>query len=171
MQYELVFDAAEAGYRHGWLLCIPLVLAIAGTGLLVLQRTCPEVYYNLPWSPNNVLFKQVFPWVYTSFAMMAGISVLTSTYGEYRRLRDALHSGRYEVVEGTVTGFVPMPWAGHAMESFCVGGRRYEYSDYEVSAGFNQTRSHGGPLDNGVRVRIADVDGVIARLEIARQRR
>jgi len=39
-----------------------------------------------------------------------------------------------------------------------------------VTAGFNNTLSHGGPIHEGLRVRIADVDGAIARLEIARDR-
>jgi len=54
------------------------------------------------------------------------------------------------------------------MERFVVNGHHYEYSDYVVSAGFNNTQSHGGPIREGITVRIADVRGKIARLEIAR---
>jgi hypothetical protein len=61
-----------------------------------------------------------------------------------------------------------MPVTGHAMESFEVAGHCYSYSDYVVVAGFNNTQSHGGPIRNGLRVRIADIDGQIARLEVAR---
>jgi hypothetical protein len=82
-------------------------------------------------------------------------------------LRDSLLNGKYTVVEGVVVDFVPMPYSGHAMEKLNVDGHHYEYSDYNVVAGFNNTQSHGGPIHQGLRVRIADVDGQIARLEIA----
>jgi hypothetical protein len=72
------------------------------------------------------------------------------------------------VVEGVVHDFVPMPFDGHPHESFEVAGHSYEYSDFEVTQGFNNTQSHGGPMRDGLRVRIADVGGRIARLEIAR---
>jgi hypothetical protein len=61
-----------------------------------------------------------------------------------------------------------MPREGHADESFVVGGRRFSYSDYSVTPGFNNTRSHGGPIDNGVYVRITHRGNTILRLEIAR---
>ena len=38
-----------------------------------------------------------------------------------------------------------MPEKGHAVEHFKVNGHYYEYSDFEVSAGFNNTSTHGGP--------------------------
>jgi hypothetical protein len=69
---------------------------------------------------------------------------------------------------GPVTDFRPMPREGHADESFVVGGRRFSYSDYSVTPGFSNTRSHGGPIDNGVYVRITHRDNTILRLEIAR---
>jgi hypothetical protein len=36
-----------------------------------------------------------------------------------------------------------------------------------VTQGFNDSQNHGGPMREGLRVRIADVNGEIARLEIA----
>jgi hypothetical protein len=90
------------------------------------------------------------------------------TFFDYWELRQALKSGDFKVVEGMVVDFVPMPYSGHAKERFSVNGRLYEYSDFAVSAGFNNTQSQGGPIREGLIVRIADVRGKIARLEIAR---
>ena len=61
-----------------------------------------------------------------------------------------------------------MPHQGHSLESFEVNGHRFAYSDYIVTAGFNNTQSHGGPIREGLQVRIVAVDGRIARLEVAR---
>jgi len=48
------------------------------------------------------------------------------------------------------------------------GGERYEYrySTYEGAPGYRRTQARGGLVRNGIRVRIADVEGLIARLEI-----
>ena len=79
----------------------------------------------------------------------------------------ALRSGKYQVGEGRVENFVPMPVSGHAMESFSVGGVDFSYSDYSVTAGFNKTSSHGGPIRTGLPVGISYVDNEILRLEVA----
>jgi hypothetical protein len=90
------------------------------------------------------------------------------TFSEYWQLQQALHSGDFEIVEGKVLNFVPMPPGGHPRERFEVNGHRYEYSDFAITAAFNNSQYHGGPIREGRQVRIADVGGKIARLEIAR---
>jgi hypothetical protein len=65
-----------------------------------------------------------------------------------------------------VRNFKPMPYAGHAEESFDVAGVPFRYSDYQVSVGFNNTASHGGPIREGLPVRISFVGNTILRLEI-----
>ncbi len=168
MTYDVVFDAAQTGYRYWSFSGNGLEFAAIGCGLLVAQLELPGLYERLPLRPNNATFKRLFPCLCTAIGLLFFGSTFRGTYGDYRRLATALHNGDYQVIEGVATGFVPMPPDGHGMESFEVGGHRYEYSDYVVAAGFNQTRSHGGPMRNGIRVRIADVGGAIARLEIAR---
>jgi hypothetical protein len=48
-----------------------------------------------------------------------------------------------------------MPYQGHQEECFSVGDRTFRYSDYEPTAGFNNTASHGGPIRGGLAGRIA----------------
>jgi hypothetical protein len=77
----------------------------------------------------------------------------------------------YEVAEGYVTNFHPMPIEGHQHESFLLDGQYFEYSDYETSFGFNNTASHGGPIrKNGQYLRISYVksgkDNIILKIEI-----
>jgi hypothetical protein len=51
-----------------------------------------------------------------------------------------------------------MPYEGHSYEEFRVGSVQFSYSDYQDRPGFNQSSSHGGPIREGLRVRIAYSD-------------
>jgi Trk-type K+ transport system membrane component len=75
--------------------------------------------------------------------------------GSYLEAARVLKSGDFKVVEGPVEDFHPMPWAGHDLESFSVGGIPFAYSDYKSTAGFNNTSSHGGPIRAGAWTRIS----------------
>ncbi|MGB8296715.1 MAG: hypothetical protein WCG85_14905, partial [Polyangia bacterium] len=57
----------------------------------------------------------------------------------------------------------------HKTERFSVCGDSFSYSNYLVTAGFNNTNSNGGPIREGMWVRIAHTGNSIARLEIVRQ--
>ena len=116
---------------------------------------------------DTTFWSRIFPYAFAGFALFWTATSSWSTFSDYYKLKNALLTGKYEVVEGVITDFVPMPWGGHAMEHFKVNGHYYEYSNFNVIAGFNKTQAYGGPLRGGLNVRIADVDGQIARLEIA----
>ena len=85
----------------------------------------------------------------------------------YARARQAYARGEYETVEGPVSNFHPMPYSGHENEMFSVNGVRFSYSDYVVSPCFNNTASHGGPIHQGLHVRIAYSGDCILKLEVA----
>lgn len=74
------------------------------------------------------------------------------------------------VVSGIVRDFSPMPFEGHAYEQFCVDTTCFHYSDYEKTGGFNHTSSHGGPIREGLPVRVtyaaSSRQNVILKLEI-----
>ena len=72
------------------------------------------------------------------------------------------------MTEGVISDFHMMPASGHENEWFVVNGKRFEYSDYAMTAGFNNTASHGGPIRKGLQVRVHHVGNEIAKLEIAR---
>jgi hypothetical protein len=81
-----------------------------------------------------------------------------------------LLTGRYTRVQGTVAAFIPGD--GHRPESWSVtsNGRTYHYAynPSEPTGGYDRLASPSGPLGDGAEVRIADVGGRIARLEVAR---
>jgi len=158
--FELVFDASQAGYRNWWFPAVGLIFVAIFSGTVIFDRK--QTTHRLsPWRRAIMYLGAVF-----SVLWVLGTSL--GTFADYWRLREAIRLGHFEVVEGKVVDFVPMPPEGHAMEQFTVNGHHYEYSDYLVTAGFNTTQSHGGPIGEGSLVRIFDVGGQIARLEIAR---
>ncbi len=158
MTYRIVFDLTQSGYRSWWFPAFGLLFVAIGVVLIVLSHR-GVIDRSSPW-------KAVSPYLFFGFALLWSAGAFASTFGEYRRLRHAIETGQAQVVEGVVTNFVPMPYEGHASESFSVDGRRFAYSDYVVTAGFNNTSSHGGPIRAGLHVRITFVDATIVRLEI-----
>jgi len=144
--YQLVFDVARTGYRHWLFSAAGLPIAVAGF-LELVRANATRRRLGL------VLVLAGVAW--TSFAFL-------TSYHEYTSLRDALATGRFQIVEGPVQHVVPGD--GRTPESFDVRGHRYTYSWSVVSAGFNSP----GIVQPGRTVRIADVGGQIARLEISR---
>ena len=159
MQYRVVFDLLRSGYKDWWFPAFGLIFVAIGLGAVVFRlRPGP------PFQPT--LREAIFPYWFLAFAVLWVAVSFASTYSEYASLRRALETGRAEVVEGVVADFTPMPYSGHTMECFTVGGHTFSYSDYVVTAGFNTTSSHGGPIRAGLPVRVTFVDATIVRLEI-----
>lgn len=160
MNYRLAYDVTQQTPALGF----PLMgLLFVGIGL-VLWRFRHRLSPDTPWR------RTAFPAAFLGFALVwtavASVSVLSGHLDAQRALRD----GTALVVEGTVDDFHPMPAAGHDTERFTVKGVRFEYSDFMVTAGFNNTSSHGGPMRGGLPVRIHYVGGarpLIVKLEIA----
>jgi hypothetical protein len=85
--------------------------------------------------------------------------------GNYFKLRKYYINKEYHIVEGIVENFDPMPYTGHKSESFTVDGIKFEYSDNEIDTGaFRKTKSHGGPIDEGLYVKIYYVGNSIIGL-------
>ena len=157
--YTLVFDIVDAGYRQWWFGANGLCFVAAGILLVKFQsRLSPR------WPP---WLRRGFVWSFLGFSLLWTAAAIGGTYFEYARLVEAARSGQFNVVEGPVEAFLPMPDNGHGDESFTVQGMRFAYSDYSVMAGFNNTSSHGGPIRAGRVVRIRHVGNSIVRLEVA----
>lgn len=97
---------------------------------------------------------------------LLGISGFVQSHNAVRVFTDCPRS----TVEGVVTDFQPMPYEGHRDECFSVQEQRFCYSDYELTPGFHRSASHGGPIHEGLPVRITYRDGMILRLQIPADR-
>lgn len=111
--------------------------------------------------------RKIFSWVFLIVTVTFTIVIFANTYSAYQATVTALDHGQYSVIEGQVTNFVPMPYEGHSDESFVVKGHRFSYSDYILTPGFHNTASHGGPIHEGLYVRVTYVGNLILRLEVA----
>jgi hypothetical protein len=158
VHYQLVYDAGAQGFEFPW--DALLGLAPLALGLAVLR-------FPALWFPQRPRFGRVLGTFVIGFGLILLVGIPTGKWREYQEFRDRLQQKNYALVEGTVTEFVPGAVDGHPMESFAVNDRKYMYSPY-TSSGFSTIAAQGGPIRSGLHVRIADVNGNIARLEIAR---
>jgi hypothetical protein len=154
MDYRTVFDVTVAGFKSRSFPATGLIFIAIGIVLVAIR--------------GKLTNKRWFPFIFLTFAIVWTATTGFSTFSEYRTLREAAEGGKVLVVEGKVSDFVPMPRSGHAMESFCVSGVCFAYSDYVVTSGFNNTSSHGGPISEGLPVRVTYVGETIVKLEVAR---
>lgn len=118
------------------------------------------------WKEKNK--KKFFIFWYCSWMLIAGVGISFAIKDHFQHLQ-WFNSENYEVIEGNITDFVPMPYTGHQLESFSVDSVSFEYSDYVINGGFNKTSSHGGPIYEGRWARIYYKDGIILKLVVKTQ--
>ena len=156
-----MFDVTQTGFRQWWFSAFGLIFIVVGLALPTLIRR--GIFRKSPPS-----MEKWFPKVFLGFAIFWTVTSFITTYGDYRAAIHAMRTNQVKVVEGIVTQFTPMPYSGHVMESFVVQGVRFEYSDYVITAGFNNTSSHGGRIREGLPVRIWYRGNEILRLDVAK---
>jgi len=64
----------------------------------------------------------------------------------YNSVINAYKNGEYQIVEGYVENFDPMPSDGGKVESFDINGVHFSYSDYTVMTGYHNAKSKGGVI-------------------------
>jgi hypothetical protein len=161
--YKTVFDASQHGYENFWSLAPMLTSFVAIGAMLVFRPALMQLIFPQGLQGRA---RRIFSWIFFIFSLLFATVLLPGTLLEYQRATSDLREGRYSVVEGPVTDFVPMPYEGHALESFTVNGRRFSYSDYSMTAAFRNTASHGGPIREGLNVRVTYSGNLILRLEV-----
>jgi hypothetical protein len=158
--YRVVYDAAALWFPDWWVPAAGLVFVVLG--------------FLLVRFPDAVRAHRTAVRATGAFIALAAAALVLVTgsqlYRAHSALRQALGTGRFTVVEGTVFDFVPGDAADRRAERWAVnsGGRTYRYEyGVDLSPGYRLSGAHGGLVRDGSRVRIADVDGRIARLELA----
>lgn len=156
IEYTTVYQIAQLA--PDWPFACVGLLPLIGGGVII-------------WGKRR--FKRTKPhWLFAVFCCVFGIiwvgvvgtSVLSADWQAFT----AYQRGDYQIVEGVVTDFHPMPYEGHQDECFSVKDQRFCYSDYEIAPGFHNAASHGGPIHSGLEVRIAHREGRILRLDVAK---
>jgi hypothetical protein len=108
------------------------------------------------------IFRDIYLLFFSVLFLVLSILCIIIAFGpddsnvELNKLKEAYNNGNYEIVEGIVTNFDPMPYGGHKQETFDVNGIGFSYSDYDNDRRrtFKNTRSHGGPIYAGAYVKI-----------------
>lgn len=165
MDYQTVFDLSRSSYpvaqfttenyQHLPLAVLALPLLVFGTILAALYHYLRGVALALTVGFVSFVFACALAGVW----LVPNVTISTGNVAP-------------KVIAGPVRDFVPMPATGHAMERFCVRTACFQYSDYVLTGGFNNTSSHGGPIKEGRSVRVTYLEypswpgNVIVKLEI-----
>jgi hypothetical protein len=155
----VLFDVRHADYQGLYFPLIGIVLigiAFIGTRRKSFSRDPlgeTVVSRGMPGSRRFLAFAVLW-------TVVSGVIV----FGSHASLATALGAGRFTVIEGQVERVQEADLLRRRPEIWRVAGHTYQLHDARESEGFNSP----GVVPPGSYVRIADVGGVIARLEIAR---
>jgi hypothetical protein len=163
MDYKTVFEVTDKGFDM--IALMPLLFVVIGIGI-----SWFNIKYNKSKSPKRK-FTIVFGFIFSGFASIMLMLTVPSGLAYRNRTLKIFENKEYQVVEGVIEDFHPMPHSGHDVESFTVKGVYFEYSDFMLVYGFNNTASHGGPLKrNGQQVRLSYInvngDNRILKIEL-----
>ena len=161
MNYRVVYDIQEVMYPGWWIFVAGILFISVGLGIIFFSDS---KLVNSLIEPSAKQ-RMVMPIVSCIFgSLWIGFGIIH--YSGFARLRTAARDGYAQIVEGKVEQFVSAP-RGREQETFIVNGQYFAYSYYDLTKGFNKTQSHGGPMREGLQVRITHLDGSIVKLEIA----
>ena len=160
--YEVVYDAAAHRFPAWPVASIGLLVAALGVGL--------GAYFR-----RRAVMSTVARSVVTS-AIIFGVSwtllVGGGLYAQHGQLRSDLREGSFVRVEGIVYDTPRGPADGIVVGSWVVEDSArahwYRYDRSLLAVGYRRAAPGTGGLRDGERVRIADIGGRIARVEVER---
>lgn len=137
--YIEYFNIMTSGAPGGSLaLTISFTLIVTGLIFLRFRHSWPRMVKILP---------------ILALISLIGVTVKKSvSSSEYNRLRKVVINKKHIVTEGIVENFIPQD--DFNPESFSVNGKIFSYSDDKTNSAFNEVSSQGGPIKNGIDVRI-----------------
>lgn len=167
---RLVYDATQVGYYGWWM---PLLGGLAGAAISRLLWRHADDWPN----PGK---RRALSTFLAAFSVIWFLGFTWAVFVPQRHLKSALRRGEYSVREGVVRNLVPGSKTDNFDEEWDldVNGTlyHYRYNPANTYAGFRHTIPHGGPVREGLRVRVYEVrspgttasgtSGLIARLEI-----
>jgi hypothetical protein len=162
VDYVTVFDAASHPLR-GWTDVAPGLIFVAIGGALVLF---PRFAEAIPFHGPQAL-KRPFDWAFLSFGVILTATLSMSVFGGNLVEGAALRRGDCRLVEGRVEHIETTRTRGGYREKGEVAGVPFEYAATEIQGGFRTPASSGGPMEEGLQVRICERAGHILHLEIA----
>ncbi len=164
--YFKIFDVTVSGFKDWQFPAFGLIFVLIGTSIFfapALIKRSGIPFLNFP-SKRLTFFRYVF----LGFALSGQPPLSWQPTSPTAAIATWPIGMLAQSCKAPVTNFIPMPYEGHADESFSVSGIQFRYSDYGVSDAFNNAASHGGPItkDSFVRICYDPADNAILRLEI-----
>lgn len=132
----------EATFKFDFDLLIPVVMMIFILFFpKIFKAYAKEKYTHVSYKVVKIFCACAF-----SYVLILSSIVGLSQMNMYKNVVGAYKTGDYEIVEGYVQNFIPMPYEGHSDESFEINGVKFTYSDYSTQSGYNNAKSHGGVI-------------------------
>lgn len=164
MQYKVVYDLQTSDLPlTNYLFILPgAVIFIIGAVTYLFRDYFTNPFRKKPMPQRFPIFLLLFG------ALWMQLSSL-SLYVQYNTLNRAIKAGKVNTIEGRVVHFSPLDYIKHPKEHFCISESEvcFSYSDLIAGPGFNQTTAHGGPIHNGLPVRVTYKDNAIVKLEVS----
>lgn len=127
-----------------------ILIAFAAFGFLLF-------FYNIQFgAPPFILPKgKYFGLVFGIFALLIFLVIAGTRFRDYSEVKNVFDQKLYNVIEGRVQEYHPMPAGGHDTERFRVGNLYFTMSDFDYGImGYNHAASHGGVIRSNLYVRI-----------------
>lgn len=158
-QYQVAFDLSTQPFEvEPGLVILPII----GLILVVTPQALVDRFTRGPSGRAG----KIFAWFFFLFSSAISAVWLFGSLAQTANLESAIKAGEAYVVEGCLQHFHPMPEGGHDSERLQLDGRVFEYSDYLVTAAFNNAESHGGPIHPDSRLRLTVVGSDIVKVEV-----
>lgn len=147
-------------FHFAWLsslfLLIPLIV---GLGFFFCYKWYPAQNPGIDQKGSDgyigYLFFKWIGWIVGVFAICLFVLLVSAHIIDYQEKKDMLENNQVLVVEGYVEEYHAMPREGHDTERFKINGVFFEYSNFEVSNGYNTPACYGGVIkQNGQHLKI-----------------
>jgi hypothetical protein len=161
-----VFDVLESGYRTWTFPTYGLAFVVVGIIIFAFPKII--TFTSIPYFNFPSKLQRVFRYGFLGFAILWTTIAFLATYLAHLHHKSLVQENKCLLVEGPVENFATTAYGVAAQESFSVSGVKFEYSDFDMTNGFNNTSLLGGPINSESYVRICydPSSNVILRLDI-----
>lgn len=161
IQMDVVFDVRTADFAS-WFAFVPLVVLLTALVVeLVRRRQELREVFRSPRRPHIAIYLLAG----VVLALLTGARFL-SYVEEKKEFVRVLNANQARVVEGEITNYTPQAWTGRPLEKFQVGSEGFSFDGFGASPAYHKRRRSGGPLQEGMRVRVFEFRGSILRVEV-----
>jgi hypothetical protein len=162
-EFDVLFDVRTAEFSS-WIAFGPMVVLVAALVVELIRRRAElRTIFRVPTNPRMAVYLLAA----VVLASMAGglFRGYAEEQNEFVRVLDA---NQARTVEGVILNYTPQQWTGRPLEKFRVDTSLFSFDGFGASPAYHQRLRSGGPLREGMRVRVFEHRGNILRIEVVR---